>query len=350
MSDKADLKSMNLAEMTEFIVSIGEKPFRAKQVYQWIHEKQADSFDEMTNISKKLRESLADAGYLTTLKKEEVQISKLDGTRKYLFQLEDGNVIESVLMRYKHGNSVCISSQVGCRMGCRFCASTLDGLVRGLRPAEMLDQIYQIGKDIGERISNVVVMGTGEPMDNFDNLLRFIELLTDENGLHISQRNLTVSTCGIVPRMRELADKKLQITLALSLHASNQEKRLSLMPVANKYDIHEVVDACRYYFDQTGRRVTFEYSLVGGVNDTDQDAEELCRLVKGMNCHINLIPVNPIKERDYVQSNAKVIVAFKNKLEKNGLAVTVRREMGRDIDGACGQLRKSYVDSHKSEE
>lgn len=350
MSDKADLKSMNLAEMTEFIVSIGEKPFRAKQVYQWIHEKQADSFDEMTNISKKLRESLADVGYLTTLKKEEVQISKLDGTRKYLFQLEDGNVIESVLMRYKHGNSVCISSQVGCRMGCRFCASTLDGLVRGLRPAEMLDQIYQIGKDIGERISNVVVMGTGEPMDNFDNLLRFIELLTDENGLHISQRNLTVSTCGIVPRMRELADKKLQITLALSLHASNQEKRLSLMPVANKYDIHEVVDACRYYFDQTGRRVTFEYSLVGGVNDTDQDAEELCRLVKGMNCHINLIPVNPIKERDYVQSNAKVIAAFKNKLEKNGLAVTVRREMGRDIDGACGQLRKSYVDSHKSEE
>lgn len=349
MSDKVDLKSMNLAEMTEFIVSIGEKPFRAKQVYQWIHEKQADSFDEMTNISKKMRESLAGAGYLTTLKKEEVQISKLDGTRKYLFQLEDGNVIESVLMRYKHGNSVCISSQVGCRMGCRFCASTLDGLVRGLRPAEMLDQIYQIGKDIGERISNVVVMGTGEPMDNFDNLLRFIELLTDENGLHISQRNLTVSTCGIVPRMRELADKKLQITLALSLHASNQEKRLSLMPVANKYDIHEVVDACRYYFDQTGRRVTFEYSLVGGVNDTDQDAEELCRLVKGMNCHINLIPVNPIKERDYVQSNAKVIAAFKNKLEKNGLAVTVRREMGRDIDGACGQLRKSYVDSHKSE-
>ena len=349
MSDKADLKSMNLAEMTEFIVSIGEKPFRAKQVYQWTHEKQADSFDEMTNISKKMRELLADAGYLTTLKKEEVQISQLDGTRKYLFQLEDGNVIESVLMRYKHGNSVCISSQVGCRMGCRFCASTLDGLVRGLRPAEMLDQIYQIGKDIGERISNVVVMGTGEPMDNFDNLLRFIELLTDENGLHISQRNLTVSTCGIVPRMRELADKKLQITLALSLHASNQEKRLSLMPVANKYDIHEVVDACRYYFDQTGRRVTFEYSLVGGVNDTDQDAEELCRLVKGMNCHINLIPVNPIKERDYVQSNAKVIAAFKNKLEKNGLAVTVRREMGRDIDGACGQLRKSYVDSHKSE-
>ena len=230
-------------------------------------------------------------------------------------------------------------------MGCRFCASTLDGLVRGLKPSEMLDQIYKIGKDIGERISNVVVMGTGEPMDNFDNLLKFIELLTDENGLNISQRNLTVSTCGIVPRMRELADRQLAITLALSLHASNQQKRLELMPVANKYDIHEVIDACRYYFDKTGRRVTFEYSLVGGVNDTDADARELSQLIHGMNCHVNLIPVNPIKERDYVQSNAAVIAAFKNKLEKNGINVTIRREMGRDIDGACGQLRKRYITS-----
>lgn len=230
-------------------------------------------------------------------------------------------------------------------MGCRFCASTLDGLVRGLKPSEMLDQIYKIGKDIGERISNVVVMGTGEPMDNFDNLLKFIELLTDENGLNISQRNLTVSTCGIVPRMRELADRQLAITLALSLHASNQQKRLELMPVANKYDIHEVIDACRYYFEKTGRRVTFEYSLVGGVNDTDEDARELSRLIHGMNCHVNLIPVNPIKERDYVQSNAAVIAAFKNKLEKNGINVTIRREMGRDIDGACGQLRKRYITS-----
>ena len=296
----------------------------------------------MTNISKQLKERLKEDAFLTTLRKEEVQISKVDGTRKYLFMLSDGNVIESVLMKYKHGNSVCISSQVGCRMGCRFCASTLDGLVRGLTPAEMIDQIYQIGKDIGERISNVVVMGTGEPMDNFDNLLRFIELLTDENGLNISQRNLTVSTCGIVPRMRELADKKLQITLALSLHASNQKKRLELMPVANKYEIHEVIDACRYYFEQTGRRVTFEYSLVGGVNDTDEDAKELASLIHGMNCHVNLIPVNPIKERDYVQSNTQVIAAFKNKLERNGITATVRREMGRDIDGACGQLRRKY--------
>ena len=301
----------------------------------------------MTNLSKAFREKLGEVSFITDLKQEQVQISQIDGTRKYLFLLEDGNVIESVLMRYKHGNSVCISSQVGCRMGCRFCASTLDGLVRGLRPSEMIDQIYKIGQDIGERISNVVVMGTGEPMDNYDNLLKFITLLTDENGLNISQRNLTVSTCGIVPRMRQLADEKLSITLALSLHASNQKKRLELMPVANKYDIHDVIDACKYYFDQTGRRVTFEYSLVGGVNDTDEDARELSQLIHGMNCHVNLIPVNPIKERDYVQSNAAVIAAFKNKLEKNGINVTVRREMGRDIDGACGQLRKRYINENK---
>lgn len=347
MSEKTDIKSMDLEELKTFFSDMGEKAFRAKQVYEWLHVRQVESFEEMTNLSKTLRERLDETCRIITLRKEQVQISKLDGTRKYLFLLEDGNVIESVLMKYKHGNSVCISSQVGCRMGCRFCASTLDGLVRGLAPVEMLDQIYQIGKDIGERISNVVVMGTGEPMDNFDNLVKFITLLTDENGLHISQRNLTVSTCGIVPRMRELADKKLAITLALSLHASNQKKRLELMPVANKYDIHEVIDACRYYFEQTGRRVTFEYSLVGGVNDTKEDAKELTELIHGMNCHVNLIPVNPIRERDYVQSNAHVIEAFKEKLERSGLTVTVRREMGRDIDGACGQLRRKYKENQR---
>lgn len=342
---KIDIKSFNLTELTELLVSMGEKGFRAKQIYQWLHVKQVESFEEMTNIGKSLLQKLEETCELVTLKKEAVQISKEDGTRKYLFLLEDGNVIESVLMRYKHGNSVCISSQVGCRMGCRFCASTLDGLVRGLRPSEMLDQIYQIGKDIGERISNVVVMGTGEPMDNYDNLLRFIHMLSDENGLNISQRNLTVSTCGVVPKMRELADEGLQITLALSLHASSQEKRLELMPVANKYEIHEVVEACRYYFEKTGRRVTFEYSLVGGVNDTEEDARALVALIHGMNCHVNLIPVNPIKERSYVQPNHEAILNFKNRLEKNGINVTIRREMGRDIDGACGQLRKRYMGS-----
>ena len=340
---KIDIKSFNLTELTELLVSMGEKGFRAKQIYQWLHVKQVESFEEMTNIGKNLLQKLEETCELVTLKKEAVQISKEDGTRKYLFLLEDGNVIESVLMRYKHGNSVCISSQVGCRMGCRFCASTLDGLVRGLRPSEMLDQIYQIGKDIGERISNVVVMGTGEPMDNYDNLLRFIHMLSDENGLNISQRNLTVSTCGVVPKMRELADEGLQITLALSLHASSQEKRLELMPVANKYEIHEVVEACRYYFEKTGRRVTFEYSLVGGVNDTEEDARARVALIHGMNCHVNLIPVNPIKERSYVQPNHEAILNFKNRLEKNAINVTIRREMGRDIDGACGQLRKRYI-------
>lgn len=343
MDKKVDMKSMNMEELVKFIEELGEKKFRAKQIYEWIHIKHVKSFEEMTNISKKFAEQLKEICTLTSLEKADVQISKMDGTRKYLFALEDGNVIESVLMRYKHGNSVCISSQVGCRMGCRFCASTLDGLVRGLTPAEMVDQIYQISKDTGERISNVVVMGTGEPLDNYDNLLRFIELLTDENGLNISQRNVTVSTCGIVPKIRELAEQKLSITLALSLHASNQKKRLELMPIANKYEIHEVIEACQYYFEQTGRRVTFEYSLVGGVNDSKEDARELLQLVKGMNCHINLIPVNPIKERSYVQSNEQVIAAFKNRIEKAGLNATIRREMGRDIDGACGQLRKKYI-------
>lgn len=343
MDKKVDMKSMNMEELVKFIEELGEKKFRAKQIYEWIHIKHVKSFEEMTNISKKFAEQLNEICTLTSLEKADVQISKMDGTRKYLFALEDGNVIESVLMRYKHGNSVCISSQVGCRMGCRFCASTLDGLVRGLSPAEMVDQIYQISKDTGERISNVVVMGTGEPLDNYDNLLRFIELLTDENGLNISQRNVTVSTCGIVPKIRELAEQKLSITLALSLHASNQKKRLELMPIANKYEIHEVIEACQYYFEQTGRRVTFEYSLVGGVNDSKEDARELLQLVKGMNCHINLIPVNPIKERSYVQSNEQVIAAFKNRIEKAGLNATIRREMGRDIDGACGQLRKKYI-------
>ncbi len=342
-TEKTDIKSLNLKELTEYMEQLGEKGFRAKQIYQWMHVKQVSSFEEMTNISKGLIEKLKENCSLVNLEQEAVQISQIDGTRKYLFRLSDGNVIESVLMRYKHGNSVCISSQVGCRMGCRFCASTLDGLVRGLTASEMLDQIYHISRDTGERVSNVVVMGTGEPMDNFDNLLKFIELLTDANGMNISQRNLTVSTCGIVPRVKELADKKLQITLALSLHASTQEKRKELMPIANKYEIHEVIDACKYYFEQTGRRITFEYSLVGGVNDTEEDVRNLCRLVKGINCHINLIPVNPIKERDYVQPTAQVTAEFKNKLEKNGINVTIRREMGRDIDGACGQLRKRYM-------
>ena len=258
-------------------------------------------------------------------------------------------MIESVLMKYKHGNSVCISSQVGCRMGCRFCASTLDGLERNLTPSEMLDQIYRIQRDTGERVSNVVVMGSGEPLDNYDNLIRFIRLLTGEGGLNISQRNVTVSTCGIVPGIRKLAEEDLQITLALSLHAPNDEVRRTLMPVAKRYGLNEVMDACRYYFEKTGRRLTFEYSLVQGVNDNLDEAKALVRLIKDQHGHVNLIPVNPIKEREYVQSGRQAIEAFKNQLEKSGINVTVRREMGRDIDGACGQLRKSFIDKERKE-
>ena len=338
-----DIKSMNLDELKEYMVSIGEKPFRAKQLYEWMHVHLATSYDEMTNLSKGLRERLEQEAPLVVLTQEDLQISRIDGTRKYLFALPDGNMVESVLMRYEHGNSVCISSQVGCRMGCRFCASTLDGLVRGLVPSEMLDQIYRIQSDIGERVSNVVVMGTGEPMDNYDHLIRFIHMLTDENGLNISQRNLTVSTCGLVPKIYDLANEDLSITLAISLHASSQEKRQQLMPIANSYDIHEVVKAAADYVKSTGRRVTFEYSLVSGVNDSEEDASQLARLIGDILCHVNLIPVNPIKERDYVQSSHEAVLSFQKKLEKYGINVTIRRELGRDIDGACGQLRRRHM-------
>lgn len=345
--NKIDIKSLTLEELTEEFRKLNEKTFRAKQAYDWMHGKLVRSFEEMSNLSKDFREKLKEQYEYTALEIVQVQESKLDGTRKYLFRLADGNVVESVWMKYKHGNSVCISSQVGCRMGCRFCASTLDGLERNLRPSEMLDQIYAISVHTGERVSNVVVMGTGEPFDNYDNLLRFLKLLTDENGLHISARNVTVSTCGIVPNIRRLAKEHLQITLALSLHATTDEKRKKLMPIANKYSIAELMEACHYYFEQTGRRITFEYSLVGGVNDTEEDAKELCALAAPLNCHVNLIPVNPIKERDYVQSDNQHIQAFKNRLEKNKIQVTIRREMGRDIDGACGQLRRSHIEKHK---
>ena len=339
-----DIKSMTLDELKDACQQMGEKPFRAKQLYDWMHHRLAGSYDEMTNLSLAFREKLKEQYPLTCLEKVQVQESKIDGTRKYLFRLSDGNVIESVWMKYHHGNSVCISSQVGCRMGCRFCASTIGGLVRCLTPSEMLDQIYRIWEDTGERVSNLVVMGTGEPMDNYDNLVRFVRLLSSQEGLNISQRNITVSTCGIVPRMRQLADEKLQITLALSLHATTDEKRRKLMPIANRYSIKELMEVCRYYFEQTGRRITFEYSLVGGVNDTEEDAKELIALAKPLCCHINLSPVNPIKERSYRRSTHQAVENFKIKLEKCGINVTIRREMGSDIDGACGQLRKSYME------
>ena len=342
--NRRDIKSLTLSELKEQMESMGEKPFRAKQLYEWMHKKLVTEYGEMTNIPAALADKCRERYRYTLLRTVRVQESKVDGTKKYLFEMSDGNMVESIWMRYKHGNSVCISSQVGCRMGCRFCASTLDGLERNLLPSEMLEQIYSIIRHTGERVSNVVVMGSGEPMDNYDNLLRFIELLTDENGLHISQRNITVSTCGIVPGIRSLAERKLQITLAISLHAATDEKRRQLMPIARTYPLKEVLEACAYYFEQTGRRITFEYSLVKGVNDTDEDVRQLAALIGHLNCHVNLIPVNPIKERDYVRTERHAVEAFKNSLEKYEIGVTIRRGVGRDIDGACGQLRRRYLE------
>ena len=343
---RADIRSLSFEELSGELALMGEKPFRAGQVFSWLHEKQAADFSEMTDLPKSLREALSCRFELAALKPVDVLVSKLDGTRKYLFGLSDGNVIESVWMEYRHGNSVCISSQAGCRMGCRFCASTLGGLVRNLTPGEMLEQVYRMGRLTGKRVSNVVLMGSGEPLDNYDNLIRFLRLITDPRGLSLSARSITLSTCGLPGEIRRLAGEGIPVTLALSLHAPNDEKRRELMPVARKYSLKEVLPACDFYFEKTGRRVSFEYSLVGGVNDTRAEAKALAALLSGRNCHVNLIPVNPVRERKYVRSGRRAIQDFKNVLEKYEINATIRREMGRDIDGACGQLRRSYQEAH----
>ena len=345
MDKLCDIRSLDKEQLTEVITSLGEKKFRAEQVYGWLHGKCVDDFSKMSNIPKKLIEDLTKQYCIRSVEIEDVLISKLDGTRKYLMRLFDGNIIEFVLMRYEYGNSICISSQVGCRMGCRFCASTVDGLVRNLTAGEMLGQIYTVQNDINEKISHVVIMGSGEPLDNYDALLGFINLVTDKKGQNLSGRNITVSTCGIVPKIIELADLKYQFTLAISLHAVTDEKRKSIMPIANKYSIDEIIDACKYYFDKTGRRITFEYSLIAGVNDGDEDAKLLSGIASKVSSHVNLIPVNPIKERDFTATEKDKVFAFKNKLEKNHINATVRRTLGQDINASCGQLRKKYLDS-----
>ncbi len=343
--EKKDLKSLTLAELTEEFLTLGEKKFRAVQVFEWIHKRGATEFSQMTNLSGALRARLEESYRLVSLREVRRLASAQDGTIKFLFALPDDKVIESVFMKYKHGNSVCISSQAGCRMGCRFCASTLGGLERNLLPSEMLDQIYRIQELTGERVSNVVVMGTGEPMDNYDNLVRFLRLVSAPEGQNMSIRNITVSTCGIVENMRRFAEEGVPVTLALSLHAPNDEARKRLMPVANKYALKDVLAACDYYFEKTGRRISYEYSLVAGENDTEAEADALGKLLKGKNCHVNLIPVNPIKERDYKQSSFKNVLNFRKRLEKYNINVTIRRELGADIGAACGQLRKSHLDS-----
>ena len=345
MSNKEDLRSLTNDRLEECMVRLGEKKFRAAQVFDWLHAKKTGSIQAMSNISKDLRDKLSDTYDIYTVRPVKVLRSELDGTRKYLNELGDGNMIESVLLKYGYGYSLCISSQVGCRMGCRFCASTIDGLVRDLTAGEMAGQIYAAEADIGERIGHVVIMGSGEPLDNYDNLVDFIDIITDGRGANLGGRNITVSTCGIAPKIRELADRKYAITLALSLHATTDEKRRRIMPVANRYGLDEVLDACRYYFDTTGRRITLEYSLISGENDSDEDMNGLSRIAPGLCSHVNLIPVNPIKEREYAATSRKKALALKNKLEKNHINVTIRREMGRDIDGACGQLRRAFLNS-----
>lgn len=340
--DKIDIKSLTEEQLRNEMASIGEKAFRGTQIFQWIY-KGARSFNEMKNIPAELREKLEGKFELRDLKIDKKLVSAIDGTRKYLFRLHDGNAIESVMMRYKHGVSVCISTQAGCRMGCSFCASTIGGLERNLTAGEMLDQIMKIQEDAGTRVSNVVLMGSGEPFDNFDEVISFLHVANEKNGLRIGYRHITLSTCGIVPKIYEIADMGMPINLAISLHAANDEKRRTIMPIATAYSIDEIIKACRYFVEQTNRRITFEYSLIKGFNDSPADARELAGLLKGMLAHVNLIPVNSIEERDYKKPSKDEIEAFMKILTRAGISSTVRREMGSDINGACGQLRKSSI-------
>lgn len=337
--EKTDIKSMDLQELQAFVEKLGEKKFRAKQLYLWMHQKLVKDFEKMTNLSKSFREKLQQECTLGGVAIAREQISKKDDTRKFLMELSDGNMVETVLMKYHHGNSVCVSSQVGCRMGCRFCASTVGGLTRSLATSEILDQIYEIQRHIEERVSNVIIMGIGEPLDNYENVIRFIRMLSDENGLHISQRNITLSTCGLVPKIYDLMKEELTITLAISLHAPNDEIRRQMMPVADSFSMKEILEACRAYIGETGRRVTFEYTMVQGTNDSRENARELASRLKGMLCHVNLIPLNAVKGRMGSRSVPENIRQFQMELEKHHVNVTIRREMGSDIDAACGQLR-----------
>ncbi|WP_105618107.1 23S rRNA (adenine(2503)-C(2))-methyltransferase RlmN [Vallitalea okinawensis] len=343
---KQEINALNMEELELALIELNEKKFRAKQIFKWLHEKMVTNFGDMSNLSKSLIDKLDENFYITSMNVLERLESK-DQTIKYLFQLHDHHIIETVLMKYKHGYSICISSQVGCRMGCNFCASTIDGLERNLTSGEMLAQIYTIQREKDIKIRNVVVMGSGEPLENLDHLLRFIELINIPEGQNIGQRNITVSTCGLAEQIRKLAKANLQITLAVSLHAPYDDIRQSMMPINRKYSIQTLFDACDYYTQSTNRRITYEYALIRGVNDTDACANELARLLKHRLSHINLIPVNDVIEREYEKSSEVRIQAFAGQLEKKGINVTIRRELGSDINAACGQLRKSYQDKEK---
>ena len=336
------LKSMTLPEMTDRLKQMGLPSFRAKQVSSWLH-KGVRSYDEMTKIPQSLRQQLQQEYPLFAPKVVRKQESKLDGTIKYLWQLADGNCVETVLMRYHYGNTVCISTEVGCLMGCAFCASTLGGLVRRLEPHEMLDQVLFTQIDSGLPVSHIVLMGIGEPLDNFDNVMRFLELVNSEDGMNISMRHISLSTCGLVPKIDELAKRKLQISLAISLHGPNNEKRSRVMPVNKAYPIEELIAACRRYYDATGRRIHFEYAMIDGMNDSQEDAKELLRLLKGLGAHVNLIPLNHVEESPLKPSSKKAVARFQQILESGGVTATVRRTLGGDIDASCGQLRRKHA-------
>ena len=338
---KQDLKSMTLAEMQEAFAALGEPKFRAKQVFTWLH-RGATRFDEMTNLSKPLREKLDGLYFITAPRVARKQVSKLDGTIKYLWQLGDGNCVESVVMQYHHGNTVCISSEVGCPMGCKFCASTLGGLVRRLTPAELLDQVLFSQLDSGLEISNIVLMGIGEPLDNFDAVMRFLELVNSPEGLNIGMRHISLSTCGLVDKIEQLAERNLQLTLSVSLHSPDNESRNKIMPVNKRWPVEQLLAACRAYFEKTGRRVSFEYTMIDGVSDAPEQAELLAKKLHGMQAHVNMIPLNNVEESGLKCSSHAAIERFQKILESHGVTATVRRTLGSDIDASCGQLRRKF--------
>lgn len=337
--EKIDILSMSLAELERVIIECGEKKFRAKQIFQWLHVKRVFDFDRMTDISAQLRLQLDGKFCINRLNIQKRLESSIDNTVKYLYRLPDGNFVETVLMKYNYGYSICVSTQVGCKMGCRFCASAIAGFVRNLEPSEILMQIYETEKNSGVKVSGVVLMGIGEPLDNYDNVLKFLRLLSDSNGNNFSLRHVSLSTCGIVPRIYELAQLKLGLTLSVSLHCADDKRRSEIMPVNRSYNIAELLDACRFYIKNTGRRITFEYAVIDNVNSSDRDADRLAVLLKGMNCHVNLIPVNKVRERNY-HTARQGVADFAKRLGSRGINATVRRTLGSDIEAACGQLRR----------
>jgi 23S rRNA (adenine2503-C2)-methyltransferase len=343
--EKVQLNNLTYDELENFFESISEAKYRAQQLYTFIHKNGGKDLKEITTFSKKLRDKLNDIAEINRISILKRFDSKIDNTKKYLFLLNDRNIIESVAMKYEHGYTICISTQVGCRMGCKFCASTKGGLIRNLYPSEMSNQIYSIEEDLNIKISNIVLMGSGEPLDNYENVLKFLHIIHHEKGHNISFRNITLSTCGIVPKIYDLANERIPITLSISLHSPFDDIRQEIMPIARRYSIEEIIEACKYYYNKTKRQITIEYTLVEGVNDRDEDLTELCKLLKGLNCHVNLIPLNPIKEFNRKRANPKNIEKFSKVLIKNGIPTTIRREMGSDINAACGQLRRRFIDN-----